>query len=50
MAFQDYEVSDLLGKGGSANVYRARCIKTGTDVAIKMVSANAKQLLWCGEL
>jgi len=35
--FQDYEVLDLLGKGGFASVYRSRCMKTGIEVAIKMV-------------
>lgn len=28
---------NLLGKGGFASVYRARCIKTSMEVAIKMV-------------
>jgi serine/threonine protein kinase len=35
--FQDYEVLNLLGKGGFASVYRARCLKTGIEVAVKMV-------------
>jgi polo-like kinase 4 len=30
-------VLNLLGKGGFACVYRARAIKTGLEVAIKMV-------------
>ncbi|XP_059479721.1 serine/threonine-protein kinase PLK4 [Neocloeon triangulifer] len=34
---QDYEVLNLLGKGGFASVYRARCKKTGQDVAVKMI-------------
>lgn len=34
---KDYEVHNLLGKGGFASVYRARCLKTGMEVAIKMV-------------
>lgn len=36
--WQDYQVLDLLGKGGFASVYRARCLRTGMEVAIKMVS------------
>ena len=35
---QDYQVLNLLGKGGFACVYRARSNKTGQEVAIKMVS------------
>ena len=35
---QDYQVLNLLGKGGFACVYRARSSKTGQEVAIKMVS------------
>lgn len=35
---QDYEVLNLLGKGGFASVYRARCFKNSMEVAIKMVS------------
>lgn len=35
--FQDYRVLNLLGKGGFACVYRAKAIKTGLEVAIKMV-------------
>lgn len=34
---KEYEVLDLLGKGGFASVYRAKCRKSGMDVAIKMV-------------
>ncbi|KAL4230044.1 Serine/threonine-protein kinase plk4 [Mactra antiquata] len=33
----DYRVLNLLGKGGFACVYRARAIKTGLEVAIKMI-------------
>lgn len=36
--FQDYQVLNLLGKGGFACVYRARSIRTGMEVAIKMVT------------
>lgn len=35
---KDYDVLDLLGKGGFACVYRARSKTNGLDVAIKMVS------------
>lgn len=38
---QDYEVLDLLGKGGFAKVYRARCLHSNNYVAIKMVSNGA---------
>lgn len=34
---EDYEVLDLLGKGGFASVYRARCLRTYLEVAIKMI-------------
>ncbi|KAF7278138.1 hypothetical protein GWI33_008755 [Rhynchophorus ferrugineus] len=40
---EDYEVHNLLGKGGFASVYRARCRKTGTDVAIKMIDKKLMQ-------
>ena len=30
-----YSVSDFIGKGGSGIVYRATCVETGTDVALK---------------
>lgn len=33
----DYQVLNLLGKGGFACVYRAKAIKTGLEVAIKMI-------------
>lgn len=36
--FQDYDVLNLLGKGGFATVYKARCRRTFIEVAIKMVS------------
>ncbi|THK33125.1 serine/threonine-protein kinase PLK4 isoform X1 [Diachasma alloeum] len=34
---EEYEVLNLLGKGGFASVYRARCLKTRMEVAIKMI-------------
>ncbi|XP_049867651.1 serine/threonine-protein kinase PLK4 [Pectinophora gossypiella] len=34
---EDYEILEHLGKGGFAHVYRARCRRTGTFVAIKMI-------------
>ena len=34
---ENYQVGELLGKGGFASVYKARCIASGEDVAIKMV-------------
>ncbi|KAK7496406.1 hypothetical protein BaRGS_00012328 [Batillaria attramentaria] len=34
---EDYQVLNLLGKGGFACVYRARSNKTGQEVAIKMI-------------
>ncbi|XP_064636787.1 serine/threonine-protein kinase PLK4-like isoform X2 [Lineus longissimus] len=34
---EDFEVHELLGKGGFACVYRARSIRTGQEVAIKMI-------------
>ncbi|KAG5894098.1 hypothetical protein JTB14_003954 [Gonioctena quinquepunctata] len=40
---EDYEVHNLLGKGGFASVYRARCLKTGTEVAIKMIDKKLMQ-------
>ncbi|XP_018571436.1 serine/threonine-protein kinase PLK4 [Anoplophora glabripennis] len=40
---EDYEVHNLLGKGGFASVYRARCLKTGIEVAIKMIDKKLMQ-------
>ncbi|XP_066995879.2 serine/threonine-protein kinase PLK4 [Anabrus simplex] len=40
---EDYEVLNLLGKGGFASVYRARCLKTGIEVAIKMIDKKLMQ-------
>ena len=37
---QDYQVHNLLGRGGFANVYRAKSLVTGQEVAIKMVSIH----------
>ncbi|XP_076446054.1 serine/threonine-protein kinase PLK4-like isoform X2 [Babylonia areolata] len=37
MSLNDYQVLNLLGKGGFACVYRARSNKTGQEVAIKMI-------------
>ncbi|XP_049959323.1 serine/threonine-protein kinase PLK4 [Schistocerca serialis cubense] len=34
---EDYEVFNLLGKGGFASVYRAHCLRNGREVAIKMI-------------
>ncbi|XP_060073337.1 serine/threonine-protein kinase PLK4-like isoform X2 [Ylistrum balloti] len=36
-SIDDYQVLNLLGKGGFACVYRARSNKTGLEVAIKMI-------------
>ncbi|KAJ8921657.1 hypothetical protein NQ315_010566 [Exocentrus adspersus] len=40
---EDYEVHNLLGKGGFASVYRAKCLKTGIEVAIKMIDKKLMQ-------
>lgn len=34
---EEYELLEHLGKGGFAHVYRARCLKSGLYVAIKMI-------------
>ena len=34
---QDYDVLNLIGQGGFASVYRARCITSGDMVAVKMI-------------
>ncbi|KFB45550.1 serine/threonine protein kinase [Anopheles sinensis] len=38
---EDYEVYEILGKGGFASVYRAKCLRTGVFVAIKMINKQA---------
>ncbi|CAG0880408.1 unnamed protein product [Cyprideis torosa] len=38
---EDYEVLTLLGKGGFASVYRAKCRETGEEVAIKMIAKKS---------
>jgi len=40
-SIKDFQVLELLGKGGFACVYRARCIATGQEVAIKMIDKKA---------
>lgn len=40
-SIEDFQVLELLGKGGFACVYRARCIATGQEVAIKMIDKKA---------
>nr|XP_022919763.1 serine/threonine-protein kinase PLK4 [Onthophagus taurus] len=40
---EEYEVHNLLGKGGFASVYRAKCLKTGMNVAIKMIDKKLMQ-------
>lgn len=36
-SIEDFKVQELLGKGGFACVYRALCLATGQEVAIKMI-------------
>lgn len=36
--FKDFSTLEILGKGGFASVYRAKCLKSGFDVALKVVS------------
>uniref|UniRef100_A0AAG5D598 Serine/threonine-protein kinase PLK4 n=1 Tax=Anopheles atroparvus TaxID=41427 RepID=A0AAG5D598_ANOAO len=38
---EDYEVYEILGKGGFASVYRGKCLRTGVFVAIKMINKQA---------
>lgn len=40
---EDYEVLNLLGKGGFASVYRAKCLRNGMEVAIKMIDKKSMQ-------
>lgn len=40
---EDYEVLNLLGKGGFASVYRAKCLRSGMEVAIKMIDIKLMQ-------
>ncbi|EFN78661.1 serine/threonine-protein kinase PLK4 [Harpegnathos saltator] len=40
---EDYEVLNLLGKGGYGCVYRAKCLRSNTDVAIKMIDKKMMQ-------
>ncbi|XP_038063268.1 serine/threonine-protein kinase PLK4-like [Patiria miniata] len=42
-SIEDYQVLNLLGKGGFACVYRARAINTGQEVAIKMIDKKMMQ-------
>ncbi|XP_030375216.1 serine/threonine-protein kinase PLK4 isoform X3 [Scaptodrosophila lebanonensis] len=39
----EYEVQHLLGKGGFASVYKAKCRRTSQDVAIKMIDKKLIQ-------
>lgn len=38
-----YEVLNLLGKGGFASVYKAKCRRTGMEVAVKMIDKKLMQ-------
>ncbi|XP_043289776.1 serine/threonine-protein kinase PLK4 [Venturia canescens] len=40
---EEYQVLNLLGKGGFASVYRAKCLRTGMEVAIKMIDKKLTQ-------
>ncbi|XP_014467426.1 PREDICTED: serine/threonine-protein kinase PLK4 [Dinoponera quadriceps] len=40
---EDYKVLNLLGKGGYGCVYRAKCLRSNTDVAIKMIDKKRMQ-------
>jgi serine/threonine protein kinase len=37
---QDYELLELLGKGGAGSVFKARCIRNGAHVALKVLAAK----------
>ncbi|NWY90922.1 PLK4 kinase, partial [Loxia curvirostra] len=41
LVLQDFKVGNLLGKGSFAGVYRAVSLKTGLEVAIKMIDKKA---------
>ncbi|XP_018047045.1 PREDICTED: serine/threonine-protein kinase PLK4 [Atta colombica] len=41
---EEYEVLNLLGKGGYGSVYRARCRRSGVEVAIKMIDKKMMQI------
>ncbi|XP_011880255.1 PREDICTED: serine/threonine-protein kinase PLK4 [Vollenhovia emeryi] len=41
---EEYEVLNLLGKGGYGSVYRARCLRSGMEVAIKMIDKKMMQV------
>lgn len=43
VAIEDYNVLDLIGKGGFACVYRAQCKQTEQIVAIKMIDKKLMQ-------
>lgn len=45
LTLQDFKVGNLLGKGSFAGVYRAVSLKTGLEVAIKMVRQPAEEVL-----
>lgn len=38
---EEYEVGEILGKGGFGCVYKARCLISGNSVAIKMIDKHA---------
>ncbi|XP_025264151.1 serine/threonine-protein kinase PLK4 isoform X2 [Camponotus floridanus] len=40
---EEYEVLNLLGKGGYGSVYRAKCLRSGMEVAIKMIDKKMMQ-------
>ncbi|XP_057331604.1 serine/threonine-protein kinase PLK4 [Microplitis mediator] len=40
---EDYKVLEFLGKGGFGCVYKAKCLNTRIDVAIKMIDKNLMQ-------
>ncbi|XP_012235642.1 serine/threonine-protein kinase PLK4 [Linepithema humile] len=40
---EEYEVLDLLGKGGYGSVYLAKCLRSGMEVAIKMIDKKMIQ-------